>query len=155
MKFVFALALILVAVPAFSQAKSSSQVFTASDIKAKLAILEQTAKVSGSGGAKLGDYGSHSIGLSVRSSSGGAEVHAHYDDIFLVTDGQATLLTGGTVVGAKTDADGETHGTRVEGGSSQNIAVGDLVHIPAGTPHQIIVAPGTSYCAIVIKVKEE
>lgn len=153
MKFVFAIAVALLAVPAFAQTKKS-EVFTASDIKAKLAILEQTAKVSGSGGAKLDDYGSHSIGLSVRNASGGAEVHAHFDDIFLVTEGTAKLITGGTVVDAKEGADGETHGSKVEGGTTQTIATGDVVHIPAGMPHQIVIAPGTFYSAIVIKVRE-
>jgi len=154
MKFVSAFAIALLAIPAFSQTKGKSDVFTANDIKEKLAILEQASKVSGSGGAKLGDYGSHSIALSVRDSSGGAEVHAHYDDIFLGTQGKATLITGGTVVDAKTGADGETKGSRVEDGTAQTISAGDVVHIPAGTPHQLIVAPGVTYSSIVIKVRE-
>lgn len=154
MRFVPTLAVMLVAVAAFCQEKNKSDVFTANDIKAKLVAAEQSAKVSGAGGEKLGDYGSHSIALSVRNASGGAEVHAHYDDIFYVTEGKATLVTGGTVVDAKTGADGETRGSKVEGGSAQGIAVGDVVHIPAGTPHQILVAPGDVYSAIVIKVRE-
>jgi mannose-6-phosphate isomerase-like protein (cupin superfamily) len=154
MKLVSAFAIVLLATPAFAQTKGKSEVFRANDIKEKLTILEQTAKVSGSGGAKLGDYGSHSIALSVRDSSGGAEIHAHYDDIFLVTQGKATLITGGTVVDAKTGADGETKGSKVQGGAAQTISVGDVVHIPAGTPHQLIVAPGVTYSCIVIKVRE-
>lgn len=153
MKIVPLLVVVLLTVPAFSQAKKSD-VFDADAIKTKLAALEQVAKVSGAGGAKLADYGSHSIGLSVRNVSGGAEVHAHYDDVFVVTEGAATLITGGTVVDAKTGQDGETHGSKVDGGTTQTISVGDVVNIPAGTPHQILVAPGTVYSAIVIKVKE-
>jgi len=154
MRFLFAFTLALLAVPAFAQNQDKSEVFTAKDIKAKLALAEQASKVSGSGGAKLGDYGSHSIVLSARTSSGGAEIHAHYDDIFLVTEGTATLVTGGTVINAKTDANGETKGTKVQDGKVQAIGVGDVVHIPAGTPHQLLIAPGVAYSAIVIKVKE-
>lgn len=154
MKFIFGFILALLAVPAFAQTTKESDVFTAKDIKTKLALLEDASKASGSGGAKLGDYGNHSIALSVRDSSGGAEVHAHYDDIFLVTQGRATLITGGTVVDAKTGGDGETKGTKVQGGQVQTIAVGDVVHIPAGTPHQLIIAPGATYSSVVIKVRE-
>jgi uncharacterized RmlC-like cupin family protein len=32
--------------------------------------------------------------------------------------------------------------------------VGDLVTVNAGVPHQIIVASGTTYSAVVVKVKE-
>ena len=57
-----------------------AEVFSGQDVKAQLAALVTTAKASGSGGAVLGDYKSHAIKLSVRTASGGAEVHAHYDE---------------------------------------------------------------------------
>ncbi len=68
MKFVFGFILALLTVPAFAQTTKESDVFTAKDIKTKLALLEEASKVSGSGGAKLGDYGNHSIALSVRNT---------------------------------------------------------------------------------------
>jgi mannose-6-phosphate isomerase-like protein (cupin superfamily) len=154
MKPVLVFAVLMLCAGAFGQEKKA-EVFSASDIKAKLATGEQAARVSGSGGGKLGDYGTHSIGLSVRDTSGGAEVHAHFDDIFYVTGGHAMLITGGTVADAKTGPDGETHGSKVEGGTTQTIAEGDVVHIPAGVPHQIIVEPGVTYSAVVVKVKEQ
>lgn len=154
MRFVSAIVIALLAIPVCAQTATKADVFPAGGIKERLALLERTTKVSGGGGEKLGDYGSHSITLSVRSRSGGAEVHAHYDDIFLVTRGKATLITGGTVVDAKTGADGETKGSRLQDGQAQFISVGDVVQIPAGTPHQIIVPRGVVYSAIVIKVKE-
>jgi len=46
----------------------------------------------------------------VRTTSGGAEIHAHYDDLMIVEQGNATLITGGTVIDAKTDSDGEDQG---------------------------------------------
>jgi len=142
------------AVPCLAQTGSTAEVFSAKDVAAQLATLAQKAKPSGSSGATLGDYKSHAIKLSVRTASGGAEVHAHYDDIFVVTGGSATLITGGTVVDARTGADGETKGTRIQNGSSQRIAQNDIVHIPAGTPHQLIITPGDTFSAIVVKVRE-
>jgi mannose-6-phosphate isomerase-like protein (cupin superfamily) len=140
--------------PGCVYAQSKAEVFSSKDISSQLETLTQKAKTSGSSGTKLGDYQSHNIGLSLRSASGGAEVHAHFDDIFVVTEGKATLTTGGTVIDGKTDSDGETRGTGILNGKSQVIATGDVVHIPAGTPHQLTIANGDVYGAIVIKVRE-
>lgn len=136
------------------QTKPVAQVFSARDIQSELASLVQGAKSAGSGGAVLGNYPSHSIRLSVRTASGGAEAHAHYDDIFVVTQGSATLITGGAIENAQIDSDGETKGKDIRNGRSQTIGKDDIVHIPAGTPHQLIIAPGGVFNSIVVKVKE-
>ena len=140
--------------PVLAQSAGRAEVFPGKDVAAQLATLAQKAKPSGSSGATLGDYQTHSIRLSVRTASGGAEVHGHFDDIFVVTGGSATLITGGTVADAQTGTDGEAKGSRIENGTSQKIAKDDIVHIPAGTPHQLIIAPGDTFSAIVVKVRE-
>jgi quercetin dioxygenase-like cupin family protein len=58
------------------------------------------------------------------------------------------------VIHAKTDGEGETKGSGIENGKSETIAKGDVVHIPAGVPHQLILTPGSAYSSIVIKVRE-
>ncbi len=141
----------------FAQAQSSpkkAEYFSAQDIQKQLSDLAPKAQASGGSGSTLGDYGSHQIKLSVRTASGGAESHAHYDDVFVVTQGQATLITGGIIDNAKTVNDGEKQGTDIQGGNTQLIAAGDVVHIPAGTPHQLKIAPGTLFSTIVVKVRE-
>jgi mannose-6-phosphate isomerase-like protein (cupin superfamily) len=154
MKLIAMLALAVFTFPVFAQKGGRAEVFSGKDVAAQLAKLTETAGPSGSSGATLGDYKSHSIRLSVRTASGGAEVHSHFDDIFVVTGGSATLVTGGTVVDAQMGADGEIKGSRVQEGTSQKIAKDDVVHIPAGTPHQLIIVPGDTFSAIVIKVRE-
>ncbi len=149
-----ALAFFVLSFHAAAQSAAGAQVYPGKDVAQRLNSLAQAAKASGSSGATLGDFTSHAIKLSVRTSSGGAEVHAHYDDIFFVTDGSATLITGGRVLDAKTSADGETKGSGIEGGVRREIRRGDVVNISAGTPHQLLIAPGTTYSSIVIKVKE-
>lgn len=124
------------------------------DLKAQLDALVPAAKTSGSSSATLADYGSYKLQLSVRTQSGGAEVHAHWDDVMVVEAGSATLVTGGAVVGGTTDDAGETHGQKIEGGQTQTLAAGDTVTIRAGTPHQILLEPGTVYEAYVVKVRE-
>jgi mannose-6-phosphate isomerase-like protein (cupin superfamily) len=91
--------------------------------------------------------------ISARSKSGGAEVHAHFSDFLIVVDGEGTELTGGTVVEPKEGADGETRGLRLEGATSHALHKGDVIHIPAGTPHQAIEAPGQTLTLFVIKVE--
>lgn len=149
-----AFALFAFGLPALAQPHAGAQVYSSRDLAAQLEELAQKAKTAGSSGSTLGDFTSHAIKLSVRTSSGGAEVHAHFDDIFFVTGGSATLITGGHVIHAKTSADGETKGSGIAGGVRRTIHKGDVVHIPAGTPHQLLIPPGTTYSSIVIKVRE-
>jgi mannose-6-phosphate isomerase-like protein (cupin superfamily) len=132
----------------------SAVVFPVPDLHAQLDKLVAEAKTKGSSGATIEDYGSYKIQLSVRSVSGGAEVHAHWDDVMTVEQGSATLITGGTVVDGKTGADGETHGSKIENGQSRQINPGDVLTVRAGTPHQLIVEAGTIYGAVVVKVHE-
>jgi mannose-6-phosphate isomerase-like protein (cupin superfamily) len=150
----FILAFVALSLPAFSQTGGKSEIFSAAQIRQQLATLGTQAAASGSAGQVLADYGSHKVQISVRTTSGGAEIHAHFDDVMIVQQGTATLITGGTVIDPKTGPDGETKGTGIQGGKSQTISVGDLVTVNAGVPHQIIVAPGTTYSAVVVKVKE-
>jgi mannose-6-phosphate isomerase-like protein (cupin superfamily) len=154
MRLIVMMTMAALVIPRCAEAQSKVEVFSGQSVTSQLTALVQAAKGSGGSGATLGDYKSHAIKLSVRTASGGAEIHAHYDDIFLVTEGKADLVTGGSVANAKTDSDGETKGSSIQNGESQTIAKGDVVHIPAGTPHQLILAPGSIYSSIVIKVRE-
>ena len=45
-------------------------------------------------------------------------------------------------------------GASVKGGTRQELKAGDVVHIPAGTPHQMLVAAGNTVTYFVVKVQE-
>ena len=75
------------------------------------------------------------VQTSRRVKPGGAEVHEKETDVFYVVDGAATLVTGGTVVDAKTTRPQQILGTGIKGGDSRRISKGDVVVIPAGVPH--------------------
>jgi mannose-6-phosphate isomerase-like protein (cupin superfamily) len=154
MKFSVAIAFAVLSLACQAQSPGKVEIFSSTQIHDQLAQLALQAKASGSGGATLGDYGTHALKLSERTASGGAEIHAHFDDVMLVMEGRAKLITGGEVIGAHNGANGETTGSGIRDGTTQTIATGDLVHIPAGTPHQLVIPPGTTYSALVIKVKE-
>jgi mannose-6-phosphate isomerase-like protein (cupin superfamily) len=154
MKLAFTLILTVLSVPCPAQSPGKAEVFSSAQIRGQLAQLAQQAQKSGSSGSTLGDYGTHALKLSERTASGGAEIHAHFDDVMLVMEGKAQLITGGEVIDAHNGSNGETTGSGIRNGTVQSIVSGDLVHIPAGTPHQLIIAPGITYSALVIKVKE-
>ena len=84
-----------------------------------------------------------------RTKPGEVEIHAHETDIFYVTDGEATFVTGGTIAGAKRTAPGQTRGTDLHGGQTIRLKKGDVITIPAGVPHWFKdVSPSISYLTI-------
>ena len=118
------------------------------------ALLDQAKSGSGSAGVTLSRYPGHYTMLTARTKSGGGELHRHFADFLIVVDGEGTELTGGTMVDPKENPNGEVRGTRLEGATPHVLHKGDVIHIPAGTPHQAIEAPGQSITIFVIKVEE-
>jgi mannose-6-phosphate isomerase-like protein (cupin superfamily) len=109
----------------------------------------------GSASDKLADYPNHYTMIALRQANGGAEIHENFADIFMIVEGRATLLTGGTVVDSKSSGPGEIHGTSLAGATQQALNKGDIVHIPAGVPHQLLLPHGGVFAYFVIKVKEK
>ena len=87
MKLDFCIGLLLSLLPLAAQTTGKAEVFSAKDIKAQLASLAPQAKASGDSSSVLGDYKTHSLRLSARTTSGGGEVHQHFDDVMVVTEG--------------------------------------------------------------------
>ncbi len=79
-----------------------------------------------------------------RSAGGGIE-HSQITEIYHVIDGNATLVTGGTIENARESPETSqvvkvlngpsTGGGQVEGGTSRKVGPGDVVIIPPNTPH--------------------
>jgi quercetin dioxygenase-like cupin family protein len=70
-----------------------------------------------------------------RDKGGQVEVHDNETDIFYVTDGSATLVTGGKMTGGRQTRPGQHLGTGIDGGQTHHLTKGDVVVIPAATPH--------------------
>ena len=103
----------------------------------------------------LGSYGNHTLSVIHREGSGEAELHETQGDIFIVQSGEATLIVGGTVVEPKTTAPHEVRGPSIKDGVSKQIGAGDIVHIAAQTPHQLMVPAGKQVTYAIVKVNAE
>jgi mannose-6-phosphate isomerase-like protein (cupin superfamily) len=66
----------------------------------------------------------------------GSEMHDNTNHVFIVTDGEAEFVTGGKMIDPKVMGPGQTRGTGIEGGVSHHLVKGDVITIPAKTPHQ-------------------
>ncbi len=88
-----------------------------------------------------------------RTGDGEAEIHSEWDDVMTVQEGTATLLHGGRVEGGRETAPGERRGGRIDGGTRQVLAPGDVAVIPAGTPHQVLVPANGSIRYLVTKIR--
>ena len=124
--------------------------------KAREAMTKAVASPAGSAGEKIASYGDHAITIAARTKSGSPEVHEQWTDVIMVTGGQATLILGGKVVGeaaAEGGAPGEKRGSDIAGGTTQVVKKGDIINIPAGTPHWIKIASGDDFSYVNVKVK--
>ena len=108
----------------------------------------------GAASETLREYPGHCAMLLFRSRDGVAELHENFADLFYVLDGRATLVTGGTVTGAETIGPGEMRGVSIQGGARQELRAGDVAHVPAGLPHQMLVAGEKTFTCFVVKIQE-
>jgi mannose-6-phosphate isomerase-like protein (cupin superfamily) len=94
-----------------------------------------------------------SVRGSHRTGPGEVEVHEKETDVIYVVDGQATFVTGGTMVGGKTTGPGQFLGTDIRNGQSHHLSKGDVIVVPAGTPHWFkeVPQPISYYVVKVIK----
>ncbi len=128
-------------------------VWTAADLKSRESALASKVGADGLASDKIVDYGFYNTQLAHREASGGAELHEKFVDIFMIQSGEATLLIGGSIDGRHQTAPGEIRGTAVTGGERHRVATGDVVHIPANTPHQMLVEKGHHVTYFVVKVE--
>jgi mannose-6-phosphate isomerase-like protein (cupin superfamily) len=115
-----------------------------------IARAQKNAK--GSGNSTLVTYPNCDLQFNVKTKSGIAEMHAHTSDVIIVTDGEATILTGGTIPDSTIESPGETRGLKIVGGHEQKVGKGDVLYIPRDTPHQIMVEPGKTVTFLNSKV---
>jgi mannose-6-phosphate isomerase-like protein (cupin superfamily) len=98
-------------------------------------------------------WGNHGLLAIRREGDGEAEVHDNQVDVIFVRSGEGTLIVGGTVVEPHTIAPGEIRGKSITGGITKKMAPGDVFHIPAKLPHQMLVPKQLSFEAVKVDSK--
>ena len=81
-----------------------------------------------------------------------AEIHDTLADFIVIREGKGAILMGGKLMGAQRTAEGEQRGTSIEGGKRYDVAAGDMLYIPANTPHQFLAEPDKPFSATIVKV---
>jgi len=119
-------------------------------------LVSKATSGTGSASETLEKYGVDYTLLAFRSNDGVGEVHEKFADIFIVIEGQATLITGGELENPQTSSPGELHGSSIlHPSQTTRLEKGDIVHIPANTPHQMLLPKDGSITYFVVKVKEK
>jgi mannose-6-phosphate isomerase-like protein (cupin superfamily) len=153
MRYLFGILTAVVAVPAliYSQAPAPAQPRT----PVSTAIFVDHDKVAGAlaKGGSLVAASDVSVSGSHRDKPGQVEVHDKEMDVLYITDGTATFVTGGKIVGAKSSRPDQWLGTDITGGTTHKLVKGDVIVVPAGMPHWFKEVPGplSYYVVKVIK----
>jgi mannose-6-phosphate isomerase-like protein (cupin superfamily) len=101
------------------------------------------------------DHGHYFAAIVHREPGPGfSESHTEWADLYFVSSGNASLVLGGTIPDGTETQPGEVRGTTIDGGTLQRLAEGDVVHIPAGTPHHVVVEPGEQITYFIFKVRD-
>ena len=73
--------------------------------------------------------------IEIWRSPGRPAVHPEEAEYATVIAGAGTLVSGGSLAEPKVVKPGLTEGSRIVGGTTRRLAPGDVMLIPAGTPH--------------------
>ena len=102
-------------------------------------------------GGPLATGQDYAVSIGRRTAAGQVEIHEKETDTFYVLDGDATFITGGIMMGGTARVPGQQVGTEIQGGQTHHLSKGDVIVIPAGTPHWFKEVP-TTVSYYVVKV---
>jgi mannose-6-phosphate isomerase-like protein (cupin superfamily) len=151
---VLAVAACLPLLPSMASAQSVDTYSTQKFAQIKKDLEPKADQAGGDAALQLQKYPNHHTMISFRNKSGKGELHEQDADVMFILDGSTTLVTGGSLVNPKTTAPNEVRGDSVKGGTSVTLHKGDVVHIPANTPHQMLLPAGGSVEYFVVKVQK-
>jgi mannose-6-phosphate isomerase-like protein (cupin superfamily) len=146
---------IVFALPSVAQQTAPSELFDSKTLNATAADLFAQARAAKTGIAYkiLTVHPDGNEQLTVRVKSGQGEWHHDYADILIMLEGEAQMVTGGTVVNG-TEKDGEIRGDSVTGGKVQPFHAGEMIRIEPQVAHQMLLSPGASVKYFTVKIKQ-
>ena len=104
------------------------------------------------GGSILNDSGL--IVLAQRRGAGEVEVHEKTNHVFIIVEGEATFVTGGTPVDIRQTAPDQRRAPNVQGGQIHHLTKGDVITIPAKTPHWFKEVPSKTIAYYAVNIEQ-
>jgi mannose-6-phosphate isomerase-like protein (cupin superfamily) len=144
-----------VAVNSQSPAPAGFQRWSSPDLESLVKTLKASATTDPHKAAAvtIADYPNELFMEAHREADGVPELHETQADVILVQSGSATLLVGGSLEGANTIAPHEKRNGAIKNAASIKLSPGDVVRIPANTPHQLVLEGAKEVTYFVVKVK--
>jgi mannose-6-phosphate isomerase-like protein (cupin superfamily) len=137
-----------------SGAAATPDVYSQDDLLGMEKKLKEKTDASGLATQTIKKYSTDYSMLAYRTQSGKAELHEKFADFYVVVAGNATLVSGGKMVNGATTAPGEVRGDSIQNGQESKLKKGDIVHIPANIPHQLVLTKGDTFQYFIVKVQE-
>src|SRR6202167_4629669 len=114
---------------------------------------DKVTEVMSKGGPIVSDPGL--VVLAQRREAGLVEYHDHTNHVFIMVEGEATLVVGGTMVDPKRTAPDQMRAPSLEGGTTYHMSKGDVITIPAKQPHWIKEVPTKTVAYYAVNIESE
>src|SRR6266705_2821209 len=114
---------------------------------------DKVTEVMSKGGPIVNDPGL--VVLAQRREAGPVEYHDHTNHVFIMVEGEATLVVGGTMVDPKRTAPDQMRAASVEGGTTYHLSKGDVITIPAKTTHWFKEVPTKTVAYYAVNIESQ
>jgi len=91
----------------------------------------------------------------VQRGPGAVEYHEHTSHIYFMVDGEATFVVGGTMIDPKRTAPDQLRSTTADGGTVYHLTKGDVITVPAKTPHWFKDMPSGKISYYLVSIETE
>jgi len=144
------------AIPAISHSAEPASMQTFMSSKEIMGLVEK-AKAERKGDAPLVAepillMAPYRAQLEYRPGTSPAALHEKDAELFVVLQGAGNIVTGGKLTDEKRVNANNLSGASITGGYSQSVVAGDMLIVPANTPHQVIPTGGAPIVVMTMHV---
>ena len=153
MRYLVGVVVAVVAVPVYLSSQTPAPAQPRTPVSSAVYVDHDKVAAALAKGGPLVTASDVLVSGSHRDKPGQVEVHDKEMDVLYITDGSATFVTGGKIVGAKMSRPEQWLGTDITGGTTHKLVKGDVIVVPAGMPHWFKEVPGPISYYVVKVVK--